>query len=66
MSLDWVGPGEIDNGVRATAISGQSVLVLGGDGYCGWPTALHLSQAGYGVCIVDNLSRRSWDVDLSL
>lgn len=37
------------------------VLVLGGDGYCGWPTSLHLSNAGMDVCIVDNLSRRLWD-----
>ena len=40
------------------------VLVLGGDGYCGWPTALHLSDAGHEVVIVDNLARREWDVEL--
>jgi UDP-sulfoquinovose synthase len=37
------------------------VLVLGGDGYCGWPTALYLSDRGYEVTILDNLSRRSID-----
>jgi len=42
----------------------QSVLVLGGDGFCGWPTALRLSQAGYDVTIVDNLSRRRIDEEL--
>ena len=40
------------------------ILVLGGDGFCGWPTALHLSHLGYEVTIVDNLSRRKIDVDL--
>ncbi|SDI76181.1 UDP-sulfoquinovose synthase [Arthrobacter subterraneus] len=40
------------------------ILVLGGDGFCGWPTALHLSNAGYDVTILDNLSRRRIDVEL--
>jgi UDP-sulfoquinovose synthase len=40
------------------------VLVLGGDGFCGWPTALHLSAQGYEVAIADNLSRRKIDVEL--
>jgi len=38
----------------------------GGDGYCGWATALHLSQRGYRVCIVDNLCRRQYDLSLGL
>ncbi|MCB0046771.1 MAG: NAD-dependent epimerase/dehydratase family protein [Caldilineaceae bacterium] len=40
------------------------IIVLGGDGFCGWPTALHLSNAGYDVTIVDNLSRRKIDIEL--
>jgi UDP-sulfoquinovose synthase len=40
------------------------VLVLGGDGYCGWPTALYLSDHGYHVTILDNLSRRNVDNEL--
>ena len=36
----------------------KKVLVLGGDGFCGWPTALHLSNAGHDVTVLDNLSRR--------
>jgi len=40
------------------------VLVLGGDGFCGWPTALRLSAQGYAVGIVDNLSRRNIDNEL--
>ena len=33
----------------------KKILVLGGDGFCGWPTALHLSYLGHEVVIVDNL-----------
>jgi len=40
------------------------ILVLGGDGYCGWPTALHLADGGHDVVIVDNFARRAWDVEL--
>lgn len=42
------------------------IVVLGGDGFCGWPTALHLSNVGYDVWIVDNLSRRKIDVELEV
>ena len=42
------------------------VLVLGGDGFCGWPTALHLSDKGHEVVIVDNLSRRNIDNELEV
>ena len=42
----------------------KTVIVLGGDGFCGWPTALHLSNNGYDVIIVDNLVRRKIDVEL--
>jgi len=42
------------------------VLVLGGDGYCGWPTALHLSAVGYEVGILDNFVRRLWDHELGV
>ncbi|MEZ5558735.1 MAG: NAD-dependent epimerase/dehydratase family protein [Pseudomonadales bacterium] len=40
------------------------IIVLGGDGFCGWPSALHLSDQGYDVLIVDNLSRRNIDNEL--
>jgi UDP-sulfoquinovose synthase len=40
------------------------VIVFGGDGFCGWPTALHLSARGHDVVIVDSLIRRQWDVEL--
>ncbi len=42
------------------------VLVLGGDGFCGWPTSLHLSDIGHDVIVIDNLSRRAIDVELGV
>jgi UDP-sulfoquinovose synthase len=42
------------------------VLVLGGDGFCGWPTSLYLSDRGHEVTIIDNLSRRKIDIDLEV
>ncbi len=40
------------------------VIVLGGDGFCGWPTTLHFSNTGHDVTVVDNLSRRNIDNEL--
>ena len=42
------------------------VLVLGGDGFCGWPTTLYLSDRGHDITVIDNLSRRKIDVDLEV
>ena len=42
----------------------MNILVLGGDGYCGWATALYLSAKGHSVAIVDNFVRRQWDHEL--
>jgi UDP-sulfoquinovose synthase len=42
------------------------VAVLGGDGYCGWATALYLSKKGHSVAIVDNFIRRQWDHELGV
>src|ERR1700685_4386498 len=42
------------------------ILVLGGDGYLGWPTALHLSEGGHEVGVVDNFVRRSYDNELGV
>ena len=44
----------------------MKVLVIGGDGYCGWATALHLSNRGYEVGILDSLVRRYWDAQLGV
>jgi UDP-sulfoquinovose synthase len=42
------------------------ILVLGGDGYLGWPTALHLSEAGHEVAVADNFVRRHYDNELGV
>ncbi|MCA6597581.1 MAG: NAD-dependent epimerase/dehydratase family protein [Pseudanabaena sp. M046S1SP1A06QC] len=44
----------------------MKVLVIGGDGYCGWATALHLVNKGYEVGVLDNLIRRHWDNELGV
>jgi len=41
----------------------MNILVVGGDGYLGWPQAMHLSKQGHHVGIIDNLARRDWDLD---
>ena len=42
------------------------IAVLGGDGYCGWATALYLSKQGHSVAIIDNFIRRQWDFELGV
>jgi len=42
----------------------MKILILGGDGFCGWPTALHMSARGHDVHIVDNFARRNADTEL--
>ncbi len=42
------------------------ILVLGGDGYLGWPTALHLSNLGHDVAVNDNFARRGYDVEMGV
>jgi UDP-sulfoquinovose synthase len=44
----------------------MKIGVLGGDGYCGWATALYLSAKGHSVAIVDNFARRQWDYELGV
>lgn len=46
------------------AIFKMRIVIFGGDGFCGWPTALHLSARGDEVLIVDNLARRAADAEL--
>ena len=42
------------------------ILVLGGDGYLGWPVALHLSGRGHDVGVVDNFARRQYDFEMGV
>ncbi len=42
------------------------ILILGGDGYLGWPTALHLSAQGHDVAVADNFARRGYDVEMGV
>jgi UDP-sulfoquinovose synthase len=44
----------------------MKILVLGGDGYLGWPTALHLSEAGHEVAVADNFARRGYDFEMGV
>ncbi|MCY0886917.1 MAG: NAD-dependent epimerase/dehydratase family protein [Alicyclobacillaceae bacterium] len=42
----------------------MKILIAGGDGFCGWPTALYFSERGHDVGILDNMIRRDWDEEL--
>ena len=53
-------------GIDEEGTERMRILVLGGDGYLGWPTALHLSQRGHDVGVVDNFARRSYDFELGV
>lgn len=63
-SLEYSGPAARESSTRMNNSKQPSILVLGGDGFCGWPTSLHLSNLGFDVTLVDNLSRRRIDEEL--
>jgi len=42
------------------------ILILGGDGYLGWPTAMHLSRQGHRVAVLDNFAKRRWELELNV
>jgi UDP-sulfoquinovose synthase len=44
----------------------MKILVLGGDGYLGWPTAMYLSQRGHDVAVLDNFAKRRWELELNV
>jgi UDP-sulfoquinovose synthase len=44
----------------------MKILVLGGDGYLGWPTAMYLSASGHDVGVVDNFAKRRWEMELNV
>src|SRR5205814_705128 len=39
------------------------ILIAGGDGYLGWPTAMHLSARGHEVAVLDNFAKRQWELE---
>jgi UDP-sulfoquinovose synthase len=47
-------------------MTAMNIMVLGGDGFSGWPTSLHFSRRGHDVLILDNLSRRRIDTELGV
>lgn len=59
-------PAQGSMGTAHSSGAGTRVMIIGGDGYCGWATALHLSARGYKVAIVDNLVRRTFDLQLGM
>src|SRR5438067_752700 len=44
----------------------MKILILGGDGYLGWPTAMYLSRAGHDVAVLDNFAKRRWELELNV
>ena len=44
----------------------QRILVLGGDGYLGWPTAMAFSRQGHRVAVVDNFAKRRWELEIGV
>jgi len=42
------------------------ILILGGDGYLGWPTAMYLSQRGHQIAVLDNFGKRRWEMELNV
>jgi UDP-sulfoquinovose synthase len=58
--------GQIRVGQKGQEVARVRILVLGGDGYLGWPTALHLSRRGHDVTVVDNFCRRGYDHEMGV
>lgn len=44
----------------------MKILILGGDGYLGWPTAMYLSRRGHDVAVLDNFAKRRWELELNV
>ncbi len=44
----------------------MKILILGGDGYLGWPTAMYLSRQGHSVSVADNFAKRRWEMELNV
>src|SRR5260370_14402830 len=44
----------------------MKILIWGGDGYLGWPTAMYLSRRGHDVAVLDNFAKRRWEMELNV
>lgn len=44
----------------------MKILILGGDGYLGWPTGMYLSRRGHDVAVLDNFAKRRWKMELNV
>src|SRR3989344_6051570 len=44
----------------------MKILILGGDGYLGWPTAMYLSRKGHTVAVLDNFNKRKWEMEIGV
>lgn len=44
----------------------MKILILGGDGYLGWPTAMYLSKQGHDVAVMDSFVKRRWEMELGV
>lgn len=44
----------------------MKILILGGDGYLGWPTAMYFSKKGHEVAVVDNFNKRKWELEIGI
>jgi UDP-sulfoquinovose synthase len=52
--------------LSALSSAGQRVLILGGDGYLGWPTAMYLSARGHQVAVADSFAKREWEREIGV
>ena len=62
----WVSGSTSAVTARTQEVRALRILVLGADGYLGWPTALHLSRQGHDVGVVDNFCRRQYDYEMGV
>jgi len=44
----------------------MKVMILGGDGYLGWPTAMYLSLKGFEVAVIDSMVKRRWEAEVGV
>lgn len=49
---------------KSTKSTMRRILILGGDGYLGWPTAMHFSKLGHTVAVIDNFNKRKWEAEV--